>query len=296
MASLEDDGYITRPYTSSGGVPLDKGYRFYVENISGNTDLSGDEQKRIRRLLDTAVDEYDRFLKIAAGVMSRLVGNAAIVTFPKSAECRYKHIELVSMQQYVVMLVLILSNAVLRRQTIKFGEPVDQGQLSEAAVKFNREYAGRTRSQIAAGKLVMTPLEKKISATIREVMAGEDAIEYESSYFEGLRLMLEQPEFVQRERMLGVLELMEAKGWLRNVIDWQVTEEGVKVIIGGENRESALHDLSLVFSQYGVPDQVQGAVGIIGPKRMDYSRAISTVNYISGLLSELVARVCRDDR
>ena len=296
MASLEDDGYITRPYTSSGGVPLDKGYRFYVENISGNTDLSGDEQKRIRRLLDTAVDEYDRILKIAAGVMSRLVGNAAIVTFPKSAECRYKHIELVSMQQYVVMLVLILSNAVLRRQTIKFVEPVDQGLLSEAAVKFNREYAGRTRSQIAAGKLVMTPLEKKISATIREVMAGEDAIEYESSYFEGLRLMLEQPEFVQRERMLGVLELMEAKGWLRNVIDWQVTEEGVKVIIGGENRESALHDLSLVFSQYGVPDQVQGAVGIIGPKRMDYSRAISTVNYISGLLSELVARVCRDDR
>ena len=296
MASLEDDGYITRPYTSSGGVPLDKGYRFYVENISGNTDLSGDEQKRIRRLLDTAVDEYDRILKIAAGVMSRLVGNAAIVTFPKSAECRYKHIELVSTQQYVVMLVLILSNAVLRRQTIKFGEPVDQGQLSDAAVKFNREYAGRTRSQIAAGKLVMTPLEKKISATIREVMAGEDAIEYESSYFEGLRLMLEQPEFVQRERMLGVLELMEAKGWLRNVIDWQVTEEGVKVIIGGENRESALHDLSLVFSQYGVPDQVQGAVGIIGPKRMDYSRAISTVNYISGLLSELVAKVCRDDR
>jgi len=296
MASLEDDGYITRPYTSSGGVPLDKGYRFYVENISGNTDLSGDEQKRIRRLLDTAVDEYDRLLKIAAGVMSRLVGNAAIVTFPKSAECRYKHIELVSMQEYVVMLVLILSNAVLRRQTIKFGEPVDQGQLSQAAIKFNREYAGRTRSQIAARKLEMTPLEKKISGTIREVMAGEDAIEYESSYFEGLRLMLEQPEFVQRERMLGVLELMEAKGWLRNVIDWQVTEEGVKVIIGEENRESALHDLSLVFSHYGVPDQVQGAVGIIGPKRMDYSRAISTVNYISGLLSELVARVCRDER
>jgi heat-inducible transcriptional repressor len=142
----------------------------------------------------------------------------------------------------------------------------------------------------------MTPLEKRISGTISEVMAGEDSIEYESSYFEGLRLMLEQPEFIQRERMLGVLELMEAKGWLRNVIDWQVTDEGVKVIIGEENRESALHDLSLVFSHYGVPDQVQGAVGIIGPKRMNYSKAISTVNYISGLLSELVARVGRDDR
>jgi len=192
--------------------------------------------------------------------------------------------------------VLILGNAVLRRQTIQFSEPVEQEQLSRAAVKFNREYAGRTRSHIAAAKLELTPLEKVVSDTISDVMAGEDAIEYESSYFEGLRLMLEQPEFVQRERMLGVLELMEAKGWLRDVIDWQVTDEGVKVIIGGENRESALHDLSLVFSNYGVPDQVQGAVGIIGPKRMDYSKAISTVNYISGLLSELITRVCREDR
>jgi heat-inducible transcriptional repressor len=296
MASLEDDGYITRPYTSSGSVPLDKGYRFYVENISGHADLPSDEQKRIRRLLDTAVDEYDRMLKMAAGVMARLVGNAAIVTFPKSAECRYKHIELISQQQYVAMMVLILGNAVLRRQAMKFGEPVEQEQLTDAAIKFNREYAGWTRGQIAASKLVMTPLEKRISGTISEVMAGEDSIEYESSYFEGLRLMLEQPEFIQRERMLGVLELMEAKGWLRNVIDWQVTDEGVKVIIGEENRESALHDLSLVFSHYGVPDQVQGAVGIIGPKRMNYSKAISTVNYISGLLSELVARVGRDDR
>ena len=294
MASLEDEGYIIRPYTSSGSVPLDKGYRFYVENISGHTELPSDEQKRIRHLLDAAVDEYDRLMKMAAGVMARLVGNAAIVTFPKSAECRYKHLELISLQQYVAMMMLILGNAVLRRQTIQFNEPVEQEQLSQTAVKFNREYAGRTRNQIAAAKLELTPLEKVVSDTISDVMAGEDAIEYESSYFEGLRLMLEQPEFVQRERMLGVLELMEAKGWLKNVIDWQVTDEGVKVIIGGENRESALHDLSLVFSNYGVPDQVQGAVGIIGPKRMDYSKAISTVNYISGLLSELIAKVCRE--
>jgi len=88
---------------------------------------------------------------------------------------------------------------------------------------------------------------------------------------------------------------MEAKGWLQHLIDWQVTEEGVKVIIGDESHETALHDLSLVVGNYGVPEQVKGAVGVIGPKRMDYRKAISAVNYISGLLSELVARVCRND-
>ena len=294
MASLEEEGFITRPYTSSGGVPLDKGYRFYVETISGQAGLPGDEQRRIRHLMDAAVDEYDRLLKIAATAMSQLVGNAAIVTFPKSSECKFKHIELVDMNQYMAMMVLILSNAVLRRQTLGFDESVSQQQLGDAAVKFNSEYIGKTRKQIAGSKLDLSPLEKKILGAISEVMASEDVIEYDNSYLEGLRLMLGQPEFVQRERMLGVLELLEAKGWLKN-IDLQVTEDGVRVIIGEENRDSSLHDLSLVVSNYGVPEQARGTVGIIGPKRMDYSRAISAVNYISGLLSELVARVCRDD-
>ena len=88
---------------------------------------------------------------------------------------------------------------------------------------------------------------------------------------------------------------MEAKGWLKHLIDWQVTDEGVKVIIGEESTETSLHGLSLVLSNYGVPEQARGTVGVIGPKRMDYRKAISAVNYISSLLSELVARVCKND-
>jgi heat-inducible transcriptional repressor len=295
MASLEEEGYISRPYTSSGGVPLDKGYRFYVESLSRSQDLAVDEQKRIRQLLDTAVDEYDRMLKMAANTMAKLVGNVAIVTFPKAPECRFKHLEIVPMHQYMAMLVLLLSNAVLRRQTINFDEPVVSGQLDEYAARLNREYSDLTKKQITEKKLEQSKVEKKISTTISDIMSDEDTIEYESSYLEGLRLMLGQPEFVQRERMLGVLELMEAKGWLRRVIDWQISDNGVKVIIGEENRDTALRDLSLVMSNYGVPDQARGAIGIIGPKRMDYRKAIAAVNYISGLLSELVARVCRSD-
>lgn len=295
MAFLEEEGYITRPYTSSGGVPLDKGYRFYVETLAQDEDLTGEEQKRIRNLLDTAVDEYDKFLKMAATAMAQLVGNAAIITFPKSPESRFKHLELLEVHKYMAMLVLILSNAVLRRQTLNFEEPVTQEQLSVAATRFNCEYASQTRKQIAHKKIDLSSLEKKILATVLDVMASEDAIEYDNSYLEGLRLMLGQPEFVQRERMLGVLELIEAKGWLRHLIDWQVTDEGVKVIIGDESHATALHDLSLVVSNYGVPQQVRGAVGVIGPKRMDYRKAISAVTYISSLLSELVARVCKND-
>lgn len=295
MASLEEEGYISRPYTSSGSVPLDKGYRFYVESLSQNQDLAAEEQKHIRQQLDTAVDEYDRLFKLAANAMARLVGNAAIVTVPKSPECRYKHLEAVPLHQYMAMLVLLMSNAVLRRRTVNFDMPVTARQLDEATARLNREYTGLTKKQIAASKLELSLIEKKLSAAISDIMCSEDTIEYENSYLEGLRLMLGQPEFILRDRMLGVLELMEAKGWLKRVIDWQISDNGVSVIIGEENRDTTLRDLSLVMRNYGVPDQARGAVGIIGPKRMDYRRAIAAVNYISGLLSELVARVCKND-
>lgn len=295
MASLEEDGYISRPYTSSGGVPLDKGYRFYVESISQSQELVGEEQKRIRQVLDSAVDEYDRLLKLAASTVAKLVGNAAIVTFPRSPECKFKHLEAISVHPYMAMLILILRNAILRRQTISFDSPVASDQLEEAATRLNREYAGLTKKQITEKKMELSNFEKKISTAIYDLMSSEDATGYESSYLEGLRLMLGQPEFTQRERMLSVLELIEAREWVKRVVDWQVSGSGVKVIIGEENRDLALRDLSLVMSNYGVSDQARGALGIIGPKRMDYPRAIAAVNYVSGLLSELVARVCEGD-
>lgn len=291
MAALEEEGYISRPYTSSGGVPLDKGYRFYVESISQGQELSAEEQKHIRQLFDSAVDEYDRLLRLAAGTMARLVGNAAIVTLPRSPECRFRHLEAIFMHQYMTMLILLLSNAALRRQTISFDSPVGSEQLESATATLNREYAGLTKKQIADKRAELSDLEKKISVVICDIMDREDSIGYESSYLEGLRLMLGQPEFMQREKMLGVLDLIEARGWLKRVIDWQISDSGVRVIIGEENRDLALRDLSLVMSNYGVTDQARGALGIIGPKRMDYSRAIAAVNSVSSLLSELVARV-----
>jgi len=291
MASLEEEGYITRPYTSSGGVPLDKGYRYYVESLSPGAELTREEQKRVRELLDSAVDEYDKLLKFAAISMAQLAGNAAIVTFPKSMESKFKHVELFEIHKYMAMMVLILGNAVLRQQTVNFDDPVSQQQLDEAAANLNRLYIGKTARQIRQHKAELKPVDKKLSQIICDIMDSEDTIEYDKSYLEGMRLMLGQPEFVHRDRMLGILEMMEAKGWLKRIMDWQNMGEGVQVIIGEENPETALHDLSFVLSNYGVSQQAQGTLGIIGPKRMDYTKAISAVNYLSALLSKLISRV-----
>jgi heat-inducible transcriptional repressor len=137
--------------------------------------------------------------------------------------------------------------------------------------------------------------ERQVAEAVIEMMSAEDELEYEQPYLEGLRLMLGQPEFAEKDRMLSIMELMETKDWLSSAFGRRSDYLGVQVVIGEENRNETLRDLSLVFTRYGIPDRIGGTIGIIGPTRMDYRRAISTVDYISSILSTLVASVSRND-
>jgi heat-inducible transcriptional repressor len=295
MAYLEEEGYITRPHTSSGSVPLDKGYRHYVESLTKEAELPLEEQYRIQKLFHEVEEEFERWLKLAATVAARLVRNAALVTFPKSAQCRFRHLELVASQEFAALMVLVLSEAIIKRQLLSFEEPVTQERLTIMADKLNAAYLGLTISEIVAKKLGLTSEEEQVAKAVIDIMAAEDELEYEEPYLDGLRLMLGQPEFAHKDRMLSIMELMETKEWLSSALASQSSDIGVQVVIGEENRNETLRDLSLVFSRYGIPGRVGGTIGVIGPTRMDYRRAISTVDYMSVVLSGLVAGLCLGD-
>ena len=295
MAYLEEIGYITRPYTSAGTMPLDRGYRYYVESLTKNVRLPRDEQAHIRNLFNEVEDGFDRWLKLAADLMARLVRNAALVTFPKSSHCQFKHVELVAVHEFLALLILVLSNAVLRRQLLHFNKPMNQEQLTSLANRLNSAYSGLTSSEISTKKLEFLPEQEWIAENIVDIMIAEDETEKDEPYLEGLRLMFGQPEFAQKDRMLDILELMEAKDWFSSALSQRSSDEGVQIVIGEENQTEALRDLSMVFSRYGVPQQLGGTIAVIGPTRMDYQRAISTVGYVSELLSALIAGVCRSE-
>jgi len=276
-------------------VPLDKGYRHYVESLAKETELTLEDQYRIRKLFREVEEEFERWLKLAATVAARLVRNAALVTFPKSTQCRFRHLELVGLQEFVALMVLVLSEAVIKRQLLSLEGPVTQERLTIMANKLNANYVGSTGSEILANKLGLTLEEEQVANAVIGIMAAEDELEYEEPYLDGLRLMLGQPEFAHKDRMLSIMELMETKEWLSSAFAQQSSDVGVQVVIGGENRDRTLRDLSLVFSRYGIPGRVGGTIGIIGPTRMDYRRAISTVDYMSAVLSDLVSGICRGD-
>jgi heat-inducible transcriptional repressor len=295
MAYLEAEGYIARPHTSAGSIPLDKGYRLYVESLTKKPELDQQEQDRIKKLFREVEKEFEKWLKLAAAIAASLVKNAALVTLPKPRQCRFKHVELVALQESMALMVLVLSQAILKRHLLSFAQPVTQERLAIMSNKLNTVLAGLTSSEIIARKAQLPLEEAQVTEAVVEMMAAEDDMEYEQPYLEGLRLMLGQPEFAEKDRMLSIMELMETREWLSSVFGRRSERLGVQVVIGGENQNKTLRDLSLVFSRYGIPDQIGGAIGVIGPTRMNYRRAISTVDYISRILSDLVAGPGRND-
>lgn len=295
MAHLEEEGYIGRPHTSAGCIPLDRGYRFYVESIAEESSLPVEDQVRIREFFDQIEEEIDRWLKMAAMLLSNLVGNAALITFPKANKCRFKHIELVPLHDFLAMMIVIFSETLLKHQLLSFSKPVTQDQLTSIANKMNDVYSGHTSSEISHIIKEPTIEEQRITESILEIMAAEERVEYNRPYIEGVRLMLGQPEFVDKGKMLGIMEMMEAGDWLRPVLTKTYDRKKIQVVIGNESNATALNDLSLVLGRYGVPQKVDGALGIIGPTRMDYGKAISTVNYVSDILSYLISGIYSEE-
>ena len=295
MAYLEEEGFITRPHTSSGSVPLDKGYRYYVESMTENIRLPLEEQRSIINELREGEEHFDKWLRHAALLLARLVGNAAVITFPKANQCHLKHLELVSLHEFLALLILVLSETVVRQQLLSFKNPVNQDQLSNMTRKLNARYYGLSAKEISASGTESTSEERKLTEVIADIMTSEDEKEYSKPCLEGLRFMLQQPEFVNKDRMLNIMELIEEGDYLKPVLYRRSEKEGIRILIGKESEEESLGDLSLVLSGYGIPEKACGTIGVIGPTRMDYRRTISTVEYMSEVLSYLVSGVCHED-
>jgi heat-inducible transcriptional repressor len=290
MAWLEEEGYIIRPHTSAGGVPSDKAYRYYVDTILQQAELSEEEKCTIRHLFHQVERELEEWVRLAATLLARRLRNVALVTPPQALECRLKHLELITLQEFLALLVLVLREAKLKRQLLTFEYVVTAEELTAVANKLNALYSGLTCSQIRTKTVKLSSIEEEITAVVTRIMEAEDERQYREFYLDGLRHLLSQPEFSRSTKVLEVLELLEEKSALRDILS-SLGGEGLRVTIGGENQEQALQGCSLILSGYGIPHEARGAIGVIGPTRMPYQRAIPTVRYLSQVMSELVAEL-----
>ncbi len=294
MVHLEEMGYILRPHHASGGLPSDAGYRYYVETLT-DIELPVEEQLLINHLFYQAEKRLDEWLSLATALTAQMVHAVAVATPPRVLTCQFKHLELIFIKDQLSLLVLVLYGAKVRQQLIAFREPANQAELSATSNRLNGLFAGLTWEQLSVKSEELSGNEKIAADSVVKLMEAEDIAESGEPYLDGFHFILGQPEFMQNYRLTGLVELAEQRRLVKSIIPQELTARGVQVVIGKENKAEAISNLSVVVSHYGIPRKAVGTLGVVGPTRMSYVRAISTVDYLSSVLSKLVAGLYNEE-
>lgn len=291
MAHLEQEGYITRPHTSAGSVPLDKGYRSYVTSL-GDVQFPVSEQRLINHLFHQVEGELEAWLNLAATLTAQKSNNIALVSLPRTPACQFKHLELVNLQDSLALLVLVLRGAKVRQQLITFETAVTQTELTVIAARLSELFSGLTATGISDTRENLNEEEQLVMEYLVKIMESEDSQEYDQTFIDGLHFTLNQPELTRNVMLAHTLtELIEQRSLLKVIAPSKLSSEGVQVVIGKENGEEAIQDYSVVIGRYGIADDALGTVCVIGPTRMPYGRTMATVGYLSVVLSGLISKL-----
>lgn len=288
MARLEEEGYIKQPHTSAGRVPTDLGYRYYVEALMREEELPEEVQRTIRHQFHQAARELEEWARLAAAILAARLRNAAVVTTPHSPFPRLRWLELVSVHDFLALLVVVLHEARVLQQTLTLERPFNQDELTAIARRLNDLLKGRTAAEVRGLNLELTPFEARVADAVAGLIEDADGQDFEPSFVEGLRELLQQPEFTESARVLSLLELLDERN-LQAVLPAPLSSHGeVRIVIGGEHPVDAMRPCSVITTRYLGPSGLRGTLTVVGPTRMDYSRTVSMVRYMSSLLEELL--------
>ncbi|MDP2919678.1 MAG: heat-inducible transcriptional repressor HrcA [Dehalococcoidia bacterium] len=290
MMRLEQEGYILRPHTSAGSVPSDKGYRFYVETLH-NIHLPVNQQRMVSHLFHQVEMRLDEWVRLSATILAHLAQNMAIVATAKSTSSVFKHMEMVSIQDKTALIVLVLQGARVRQQLVNLPQTVTQENLSAASNKLNQQFSGLTRVEIQQKKTSLSDLESQAADTVLAIMKTEDTLAYEEPYLEGLQFIFNQPEFSQAHQAMTLVDLLEQKNLARLVVPRGLDQPGIHIVIGQENESQSFQNFSVIVSQYGLPGKAVGCIAVVGPTRMPYVQSIAAVEYLTEVLTRLIARL-----
>ncbi len=290
MAELEEMGYISRPHTSAGGVPSDPGYRFYVERAGQRNRLPRHFQERVRDAIDFDEADPAAWARSAAGVLASAVHNLAIATTVKRAGARVKQLQIVHLHDREALLVVVMQDAQLRQRIIHLDSDTTQDELTQIANRLNQLIGGMNAAELrtlwdsgfSGGNVIIAALME----TIR-ILSDEERRETRERYLNGLSHMLSQPEFQSGKSAHDAAEVLDDDSITR-IFDDSPRPAEVRVVIGQESHDEHLRPYSVVYATYGALDGATGVIGAMGPTRMDYARAMSSVRYLAAFLSELV--------
>ncbi len=285
LAQLDELGLLNQLHTSAGRMPTELGYRYFVQRLVGEFELPLNERQMIRHQFHQARLDLDQWMRLAAAVLAHTSQVASIVTAPRPSSSRFRHLELISTQGRLVLMILVFVGGEVQQQMLSLAEPVLQAQLTAVAGRLNQLFDNATYNEIRARfSQLDDSLEEDITKLVFESMGRTNRRGISDIYRDGLA------NIVDHRGVLQAVRVFEEGSFLASVLAEALEPEtnGVQVVIGGEGRWEELKDCTMILARYGDIDQLSGAVAVLGPTRMSYGRNISAVRYVANLISGLV--------
>lgn len=292
MADLEELGLIMQPHTSAGRIPTDKGYRLYVDHMMVEKDTEMEEMRT--QLLDR-VDKMESLLKQVAKVLAYNTNYATLVTAPQYQNSKLKFIQLSQVDARQLLAVIVVDGNVIKNKLMQVERMLENDEILKLNVLLNTFLQGASLQDInlemiqtiktQAGEFA--DIMENVFQGIAEAIHEADQVEI---YTSGTTNMLKYPELGNIEQTTKLLEALEEKQGLNELIDESMNGEnpnGIQVYIGEEAPVSNMKDCSIVTATYELAEGARGTIGIIGPKRMDYQKVVSTLKNLTGELDTI---------
>lgn len=290
LAALGEMGYLVQLHTSAGRIPTETGYRYFVQKLLGGFRLPLYERQMIRHQFHQARLDLDQWMRLAAAILARTSLSASFVTAPRPRSNRFKHMQLISTQGRMVLMILVMYGGEVKQQMLNLAEPLSQERLSQAADRMNVLLANVNYDEAFAKVGQLDDLEADIAKLTLEALTRSDKRKITDIYRDGLMNLLDDSGTQQAVRVL------EERTLLATVLaETQTKQSGVQVVIAGEGRWEELKECSIILSRYGVADRFSGTVAVIGPTRMSYGRNVAAVQYVANLMSGFVSNYYLED-
>jgi heat-inducible transcriptional repressor len=285
LAVLDELGYLEQLHTSAGRIPTEMGYRYFVQRLIGEFELPLDERQMIRHQFHQARLDMNQWMRLSAAVLAHTSRGASIVTSPRPTTQRFRHVQLISTQGRLVLMIIVFYGGEVVQQMLTLAEPVPQAQLTTTAERLNGLFDEADYGKIQARQgFLEDELERDVTRLILEIMRRTSQKGISQVYRDGLANIMEDEGTRQAVRVLEEAALLSAI--LAETLEPHV--RGVQVVIGGEGRWEELRDCTMILARYGVIEQLSGAIAVVGPTRMPYGRNISAVRYVADLMSGFV--------
>jgi heat-inducible transcriptional repressor len=291
MVALEEAGLIAQPHTSAGRVPTDRGYRYFVELLMHEErDLAPAERRTLRQQFHHLAAAGTDSAHLAPSLLARTLRSAAVATRSVSTHARVRRIELVPLEDDLVLVTLLMQSGGVRQVVHRADSMLERADLTRVSNELSEKLADKTAGQARRTlKTVSEPARQFASAAIRVLQQAQEQA-FAAVTLEGLAQLLSQPEFAQSQKLRPILEVLEQQPLLARFLAESLASPGVQVIIGAENRLEQMRDASMVLTRYGSEDDAWGVLGVVGPTRLPYWRAVPMVRFVAELMDVVNSR------